>query len=153
MGNKRKIVRQVLFISGMSLIAAIAFNAVSSKGIPWVYHAPVIEQGAIIDLYQAWKIYKEQSALFVDAQNLRAFQDSHIPGAINIPYNSRDVERLSAALDKKSNLIVYCYSSTCHQADILADRLKKIGFIHVAIFREGYRGWKNANYPLTAPQI
>ena len=145
---KKRTLRQTGVLIAVSIILAGAFNSVSVSGISWLYHPLPIQPDTEIHLYEAWQIFREQSAAFIDARNVPSFNRGHVPGAVNIPYNVREIEKRSAGIKKDARLVVYCFSAGCHQADILAARLKKQGFLKVVIFRDGYREWKKANYPL-----
>jgi rhodanese-related sulfurtransferase len=76
------------------------------------------------------------------------FQQSHLPGAINIPHDS--VDKLAARLlpDKDAEIVVYCASITCHNSDYAAGRLKALGYANVRIYADGKADWIEAGLPV-----
>lgn len=140
--------KEIMVLLVISLISGFLFNNYTAYGIEYVNESIKLQDGAVISLYDAKKIYDEKSAIFIDARPEQQYQRSHIKGAINIPYRSREKEKLTNNISKNENIIVYCYSKSCNQARILAKDLQKLGFLHVIVFEGGYSEWNKAKYPL-----
>lgn len=69
-----------------------------------------------VDFPEVYQLWKNGEAVFVDARPAFAFQQGHIPGAVNVPVNS--VERGLSVLpvNRNARLITYCGSIECPNA-------------------------------------
>jgi len=98
------------------------------------------------DLHLAW----EANLLhIVDARPPSQFQESHIPGAVSIPF-----EELSsgypAALDilpLEGPIVVYCDGGDCHASRNVASLLIELGYENVSVFERGLEAWKLHGHP------
>ena len=73
------------------------------------------------------------------------FEEEHIPGAINIPYENIASEVLER-FDKDQKIVVYCKNKACTASPEAAKKLDKIGFKHVYDYDLGLQGWKDAGH-------
>lgn len=140
---------EVMIIFLISFIFAGVFNAFSSTGLPFTYQykAPEFVSGEVVPLKKAKLMHEDTSVVFIDARSARYYQREHIPGAINIPYNTKELEKLTSPFKKSQKFVVYCYSESCNMARLLSDLLTKNGFESTALFDEGISAWKAAEYP------
>jgi rhodanese-related sulfurtransferase len=92
------------------------------------------------------RLQTKPAPVLVEALPERYFQDRHLPGAINLPHDSTDVEIRRILPDVETEVIVYCASGPCQNSGILARHLEKLGFVHVLDFQEGKEGWERAGY-------
>ena len=69
------------------------------------------------------KLMKEKEYIIVDVRTKDEYDESHISGAINIPYDQMD-ENLT--LDKEKNIFVYCKSG--RRSQIAYETLKELGY-------------------------
>ena len=141
-------IKEIGLILLISIVSAVLFNSVSASGVDYIYTPPVITNNTVLSLYEAKKMYDAKEALFIDARPESQYKREHIQSAINVPYNSKDKKELVKSISKEDNIIVYCFSKRCSQARRLGAALKKLGFIHVAVFEDGIVEWKKAKYPL-----
>jgi rhodanese-related sulfurtransferase len=63
-----------------------------------------------IDRDEVQRLVGEERAQLVEVLPADGFADEHLPGAINIPLKAIDRES-TAALDRETPVIVYCYDS------------------------------------------
>lgn len=102
-----------------------------------------------LDLAQAYQIWQEQKALFVDAREAKEYQELHVQGAVNVPPETW--EGLAASelmkMDRMRELVVYCSQESCDDALKLAKKLRAAGFSRVMAFTGGFRAWDEAGYP------
>ncbi len=102
-----------------------------------------------LDLAQAYQIWQEHKALFVDACKAEEYQELHVQGAVNVPPETW--AELSASelmkMDKTRELVVYCSQESCDDALKLAKKLKAAGFSRVMAFTGGFRAWDEAGFP------
>jgi rhodanese-related sulfurtransferase len=102
-----------------------------------------------LDLAQAYQIWQEKQALFVDARKAEEYQELHVQGAVNFPPETW-AELSSAKLIQKERtreLVVYCSQESCDDALKLAKKLRAAGFSRVLAFTGGFRAWDEAGYP------
>ncbi len=84
----------------------------------------------------------------VDALPRAAFRRLHLPGALNLPKSS-EVERLAPALlpDRGAEIVVYCGSRLCRSSDRVAEKLRRLGYERVRVYRGGKHDWRRAGLP------
>ena len=94
------------------------------------------------------KLSRRPAPVLVETLPANYFQQSHLPGAINIPHDS--VDKLASHLlpDKDAEIVVYCASITCHNSDYAAARLKALGYRDVRIYADGKADWIEAGLPI-----
>ncbi len=95
------------------------------------------------------KVHKLLNAdtVFVDARFARDYKVGHIEEAISVPVDANDVERRKAMANirKDSPIVVYCQTSRCKYAEIVAVKLKEDGYSNISIFRGGWVEWVARN--------
>ncbi|MFC4099114.1 rhodanese-like domain-containing protein [Paenibacillus xanthanilyticus] len=65
--------------------------------------------------------------LLIDVRSATAYEQCHIPGAVNLP-SSHIGEETTAAFDKNRAIVVYCWGPACNGATKGAARLAALGF-------------------------
>lgn len=73
------------------------------------------------------------------------YQDCHIAGSINIPFEQLE-ERLKS-LSKKDKYVFYCSNYACTAAPFAASMFKNAGFYDVALLPGGIVEWYQKGYP------
>jgi len=86
-------------------------------------------------------------AVFIDARFARDYKSGHIEGAISVPVNANDIElqKATANISKDSRIVMYCQSSACKYAEIVAIKLIRDDYSNISIFRGGWAEWKTKN--------
>jgi rhodanese-related sulfurtransferase len=76
------------------------------------------------------------------------FEQSHLPGAINIPHT--EVAELAPSLlaDKEAAIVVYCSNTQCQNSSIAQGVLRRLGYTDVRKYAEGKQDWEAAGLPL-----
>jgi rhodanese-related sulfurtransferase len=112
--------------------------------IPDVGRPVQIELGAVKAYFDA------DAALLIDAREPEEYAESHIPGSINLPYNTvvTDPARLEALDPGGRPIITYCGGGTCELSISLAEELYFTGFSRVAVYMGGFPAWVEAGYPI-----
>ena len=102
-----------------------------------------------LNLAQAYQIWQEQQAIFVDARKAEEYQELHVQGAVNVPPETWGELASSELLkmDRMRELVVYCSQESCDDALKLAKKLREAGFTRVLAFTGGFRAWDEAGYP------
>ena len=93
----------------------------------------------------------EQKKRFIllDTRPASAWQRSHIPGAVPMPYY-RDTSRANEHLPDDGTWIV-AYCACPHAAsDRVVDRLQELGYRNLAVIDEGILRWTAMGLPVTA---
>jgi rhodanese-related sulfurtransferase len=82
----------------------------------------------------------------VDVREESEYASGHIPGAVHLGKGviERDVE--SKFPDPDTPLVLYCGGG--FRSALAADNLRKMGYRNVLSMDGGWRGWKDANYPV-----
>lgn len=97
------------------------------------------------------KLSDERAAIILDARPEIFYRLGHIPSALSLPRD--DFEKRYQALQgtlkpyRGDPLVVYCSSTDCHDSQMVADALQKLGYAHVRVFRGGWSEWESANLP------
>lgn len=68
-------------------------------------------------------VMAEKEYIIVDVRTKEEYEDSHVVGAINIPYNDIDKD---VNLDKDKNIFVYCKSG--NRSKIAFNELSELGY-------------------------
>ncbi len=164
---------KLLLIILASIFTGIVYNAISPKGIEFIRHEKKIENASQNDLAeilkndsegtintsdskilkissdQAYHIFKDSTALFIDARDQWEFAEGHIPNATNIAeYKFEPDLPIVKSLNKKISYVLYCGDDDCEVSMRLAAEMQKLGFEKLLVFEGGWREWINANYPV-----
>ena len=163
------LIKQFLYIFGLSIIFGFIryftiedyhlINLNKSKKISVASSGPIS-----INIDSAKEMYDSNTAIFIDARDIDEFNDGHVLGSLNIPYDNvfdfeyeelLDSLALSVAVKNNSNgdnwvekfLIVYCSGEGCSLSEDWAYSMSKSDFFHEDItifyFEEGYPVWEN----------
>jgi rhodanese-related sulfurtransferase len=81
----------------------------------------------------------------VDTRSPEAFEQEHIPGAVNIPHRRMTPETTST-LPKEKLIVTYCWGPGCNGSTQGAARLSALGF-RVKELIGGIEYWKREGYP------
>ena len=138
--------KEIVSIFLISFIFAAVFNAFSSTGLPYIYEKSQTESSGEITAQEAKKMNEDSNYVFLDARPARYYKREHIPGAVNVPYNTKELDKLIEPFIKGQKFVVYCYSETCNMARLLRDALTTKGFTSIILFDEGIKAWKLAGY-------
>jgi rhodanese-related sulfurtransferase len=86
----------------------------------------------------------------VDVLPEKIFNESHIPGAINIPFDDGWSEKtlVKEGITKDDTIVVYCASYACQKSTKAAKKLSAMGYENTFDFKAGKRGWKHAGLQL-----
>ncbi len=144
----KTLLRDMVLILSLAVVSGLSFNAVSVSGVSLLYQEVKPDSSGGITLEQMKKIVADQSMVILDARYTIYFNAGHIPGALSVPYNTRQLDSLMKDIDKDARIVTYCFSTHCPQADKLAGRLRAAGFSHVFVFHPGWRTWRAAGLPV-----
>jgi rhodanese-related sulfurtransferase len=86
-----------------------------------------------------------ESVVVLDTRDREAFEEEHLPHAINIP--GQELEGRLKELPKNKAIVPYCWTITCHLATRAALLLAQKGFT-VHELAGGIGTWKDYKFPV-----
>jgi len=95
---------------------------------------------------------KDPEVVVIDARYPHDFESGHLPGAINIPVFSTQLERrrLLSTVSRKARVIVYCQSENCQFDEKLGAALYAEGIENVSLYPGGFHQWEKSGRPVKA---
>ena len=93
------------------------------------------------------KLDRGDAVTLVEALPPMYYEDTHLPGAINIPHDQ--VEELAPRLlpDKNAEIVVYCANAPCQNSGIASRQLERLGYTNVRDYEKGKAEWVEAGRP------
>ena len=87
-----------------------------------------------------------QSFYLIDVREDHEWNAGHLPGAMHLGKGiiERDIEK--TIRDQNAEIVLYCGGG--YRSALAADNLQKMGYTNVISMDGGFRGWKEAGYPL-----
>lgn len=87
-----------------------------------------------------------ESFLLIDTREDSEWAAGHIKGAIHVGRGviERDIEKLVPELG--TELVLYCGGG--FRSALAADMLQKMGYTNVTSMADGWRGWKERQFPI-----
>jgi rhodanese-related sulfurtransferase len=102
-----------------------------------------------VNLAQAYALFQQGKALFIDARPVEEYAEIHIPQALNITVEmlNNGLTDKMAAFAKDREIVVYCSQASCDLALKVAEKLQALGFSRVMAFEGGFQAWDQTGYP------
>jgi|GEM_PF-1199421 len=109
----------------------------------------------LISLSKAKEYFDRGEGFFVDARSEHSYYKRHIQGALSLSATRFDVQYsdFSGIMAKDALLIIYCQSITCPYSDIVARKLRDLGYTNIKVFAGGWAEWLQARYPVQGFKI
>ncbi|MCA1718462.1 MAG: rhodanese-like domain-containing protein [Actinobacteria bacterium] len=98
------------------------------------------------------KMDRGEEFVLVDALSAKHYQSSHLPGAINLPYEFVD-EAESLLPDKDAEIVVYCMNVDCEASAEETRELEGMGYRNVRHYAGGKQDWIRAGLPLEGRRV
>lgn len=89
---------------------------------------------------------KKSGLVVINVLDKDTYEDCHIAGSINIPFDSID-----AALDtieKNAEVVFYCSNPMCSASGYAATQFQKAGFANVSVYEGGTAEWYQKGLPI-----
>lgn len=145
-------------IRNTSLILAVAVTFLFMGSMAFA-DTPDSLSGAIPVDAARTKFLAESGVLVIDARVANEYAESHIRGAINVPYKEKsaksadfdasqdsfDLSKLPASKD--TAMVIYCNGPECWKSYKASKAAVKAGYKTVYWFRLGIPEWKAKGYP------
>ena len=155
-GKIRNAFIQSVALIALGVVLSLAVNGVRPEGlvVPGSWD-PSVAAGmqnpgfGLITPDDAWSWYTQEKVLFVDAREPYAYEQGHLPGALNVPTHNIEkyLEHLQSLVKAGIVLIPYCESPDCPLSYELAGILKTYGIYPVRVLNQGWIGWYEAGFP------
>lgn len=77
------------------------------------------------------------------------FNEGHLPGAINVPFNEEFDRRIQETVPgKEQRVVVYSSDQNSDASRQAAERMEELGFTDVLDYADGKAGWRDSGLPL-----
>jgi len=109
--------------------------------------------GLEISTEEAFALWEQDLAMFVDTRRHREYEEGHIPGALWIPAELFSRGRTPEAvgfLDPSQPLVLYCGGGDCDASKNTALLLTNYGFTRLHIYTDGLPAWIQAGHDVEA---
>src|SRR5919112_6654735 len=93
------------------------------------------------------KMDRGDDFVLVEALSQKHYASSHLPGAINLPYEFVDEAEMLLP-DKKAQIVVYCMNPDCLASGEEARELEEMGYQRVLHYAAGKQDWIRAGLPV-----
>ena len=93
------------------------------------------------------KMDRGEDFVLVGALSPQHYESSHLPGAVNLPYEL--VDRAETMLpDRQAEVVVYCMGLDCATSEEEARVLKDMGYENVLHYAGGKQDWMQSGLPI-----
>ena len=119
-----------MFRSSLIVLAAVLAQAAYAADVP---NPRKVKVGPPLGCEQIADINERGTDAFViiDARSMSEYDDAHVPGAVNIPYDSLDFFVDELPEDKDAAIVTYCRSGG--RATVLQGLLGDLGYTNVTV--------------------
>ncbi len=112
--------------------------------------SPQAATGELITLEEARAFHEDPGVVFVDASYAHEFEEERIPGSLSLPpesFAAGAMPELLGMISRDATVVVFCRTSECDAALLVALRMREFGFARIRVFEAGVAGWKAAGMP------
>ncbi len=112
----------------------------------------LIFQSIILLLSGCWdhtNQQKKKGLVVVNVLDLDLYEDCHIRGSINIPFDQ--VESHANNIDQDAEIVFYCSDYQCSSSEWAAKTFQKKGFKKVYVYEGGMAEWYQEGLPTEGP--
>jgi rhodanese-related sulfurtransferase len=92
------------------------------------------------------KLRSAKNTIVLDVRTEKEFNAGHIPGAVNLDYNSPDFAKKVADLDKSKTYLVHCAAGVRSARACTA--MDKLAFTNLVNLESGFKAWEKAGKPV-----
>jgi rhodanese-related sulfurtransferase len=154
--TENRILRESLIIIVGVLAISFIFNftrkATGKGGIPLIADAEAFRvqtNAEFAKIEDAYRLFEEGRAIFIDARAPEVFALGHIEGAINAPPGGEDLAGLTWLADADTYVICYAAEKSQRQAGVAADKLLEMGCEEVFVMMDGFETWRRKGFPVS----
>ncbi|MCX7749285.1 MAG: S-layer homology domain-containing protein [Clostridia bacterium] len=107
---------------------------------------PILKDISAQEAYEMYKNPEQTKVHFIDVRGAEEYNAGHIPGAVNIAYNSEGFNNALDKLDRTSKYIVYCGSG--FRSSLSVKVMTDMNFTELYNMQGGAAQWAALGYPL-----
>ncbi len=93
---------------------------------------------------------KKSGLVVVNVLDEELYNDCHIPGSVNIPFEK--VDELADTIDQDAHVVIYCSNYQCTSSEYAAKKLRVKGFSDVCVYEAGMAEWYQQGLPVEGEQ-
>ncbi len=129
----------------MRFLALLVILASAFVGAAWAEDPPYIEPQALSERMESG----DTELLVLDVHSTAEFDEGHIPGAINIPYDALGARLAELGPAGERDVVVYCRSG--RRSAIALEALKGAGFSRLFHLEGDYLRWSEEGRSVVGP--
>jgi rhodanese-related sulfurtransferase len=130
----------------LALFAMLTVNQLPAQPAPHGEKSPVAKGVKNVGVEEFDKLRAGKNAVVLDVRTEKEFNSGHIPGAINLDYNSPDFGKKVGELDKSKTYLVHCAGGV--RSAKACSVMDKIAFTNVVNLAPGFKGWEKSGKPV-----
>jgi cbb3-type cytochrome c oxidase subunit III len=112
-----------------------------------------LRENLYVSAKQLLKALKDSTKMVIlDARSTAGWQQSHIPGAVSVPYYKEPDKFIKDIPKDNTMIVVYCACPHAASTGVV-NTLKRYGYKHTAILDEGILVWAQMGYPVQYGKI
>ena len=96
--------------------------------------------------WESKKQEKKSGLVVVNVLDEELYNDCHIKGSMNIPFEK--VDELADTIDKDAQVVIYCSNYQCTSSEYAAKLLRTKGFSNVCVYEAGMAEWYQKGLPV-----
>ena len=134
----------------VAAVVSLIVNYVRKDGVPLVAEADAFRvrtDAEFLKVEDAYRLFEEGSAIFIDARPPELFGMKRVEGAMNVSPVGGGVEEVAWLSGADSHIICYASESSQRQAGVVADQLLQIGCDKVFVLYGGIEAWIDMDLP------
>jgi phage shock protein E len=146
---------RIIVYSLLAILVLIFINEFLTQGALWKVSRSSAKKEVEpkgmkpIAMDPAFSLFQNRSAVFLDIRTSDEFAESHIPGALSIPYSDFIEHPLQLSTEDRDGLyIVYGAEEKLHRPRIIAQLLYRADFKHVYVLEGGFAEWLYQELPV-----
>lgn len=142
--------REGIVIVIAAVVVSLVVNYARKDGIPLVAEADAFRvrtDAEFMKVEDAYRLFEDGAAIFIDARASELFSLGHIEGAMNVSPVGGAVEEVAWLAGAGSHIICYASEVSQRQAGVLADQLLQIGCDQVFVLYGGLEAWIKMGLP------
>ena len=125
-----------------ALALIIAALPLSAADAPPGGKPPAVATVRNVGVEEFDRLRAEKHAVVLDVRTEKEFKAGHIPGAINLDFNSGEFAKKFGQLDKGKTYLVHCASGG--RSAKASSQMTQGAFSNVVNLETGFRGWEKA---------
>ena len=98
-------------------------------------------------------LLRDRGVLILDARRSSVYREGHIAGARSLSVWEADADDKVRGLfaegrDQSAPVVVYCSGGECEDSHMLAEKLYRVGFDDVLVYKDGFPDWQRRGLPV-----